>query len=64
MPKIQIRKRSKEKERKQRQPPQKEWKFFKQIDRFLCKKHNVSPPSIIDTSADPEHKNTNDNCGK
>ena len=44
--------------------PQKEWKFFKQIDQFLCKKHNVSPPSIIDTSADPEHKDTDDNCGK
>ena len=21
--------------------PKKEWKFFKQIDQFLCKKHNI-----------------------
>ena len=32
--------------------PKREWKFFQEIDKFMCTKHNINPPSLIDTSVD------------
>jgi hypothetical protein len=44
--------------------PKREWKFFQEIDKFMYTKHNINPPSLIDTSADSvetEHENVDDN---
>ncbi len=30
----------------------KKWKFFDDIDRFLTKRHNVTPPVLVDTMHD------------
>ena len=43
--------------------PKKEWKFFNNIDKLLCKKHNINPLSVFDTSMEGENKDT-DNSGK
>ena len=47
--------------------PKREWKFFQEIDKFMCAKHNINPPSLIDTSVDSvkmENKQVGDNSSK
>ena len=47
--------------------PKREWKFFQEIDKFMCTKHNISPPSLIDIFVDPidpENEDADDNSSK
>ena len=30
------------------------WKFFDEIDTFLTKRHNVTPPALVDTMAETD----------
>lgn len=39
----------------------KKWKFFDDLDAFLMRKHNVTPPCLVDTGAKPDEC-CEDNC--
>ena len=47
--------------------PKRELKFFQEIDKFVRTKHNINPPSLIDTSVDSvetKNKQVGDNSSK
>lgn len=39
----------------------KKWKFFDDINQFLEKKHNISPPTLVDTMASSSNQSAEEN---
>ena len=57
-------KQDKDKTRRTGNAAVKKWKFFDEIDTFLTKRHNVTPPALVDTmaeTADVQLDNLEDN---
>ena len=63
-------KEEKDKTRKSGNGKGKKWKFFDEIDAFLMKRHNVTPPCLVDTMKEVEDQSSesieedNSNTGK